>query len=271
MTVLNQSHIIGHRGARAEAPENTLGGFRFLRDLGINKAELDIHHSADHKLMVMHDDNKLRTTGVAGDIGKTPSTDLKKLNATADFKKPWPQIEPTPELKEVLSDWDKLEHIQIEVKPMETTEARVAMAQELKKNCDDLNLQSKHAVITSSDPDFLRESIKVNAMPHGLIAWEPEKRPLETAQSIGCKLLALDHALYSKSMAKACKKANLPVSLWTVNDAKLADKMVRRGATSIITDRPQAFVNWINQKQPANDGFMQKIKPLAWLQSKITH
>ena len=61
------------------------------------------------------------------------------------------------------------------------------------------------------------------------------------------------------------------LQLWTVNDAKLADKMVRRGATSIITDRPQAFVNWINQKQPANDGFMQKIKPLAWLQSKITH
>ena len=71
MTVLNQSHIIGHRGARAEAPENTLGGFRFLRDIGINKAELDIHHSSDHKLMVMHDDNTLRTTGVAGEIGKT--------------------------------------------------------------------------------------------------------------------------------------------------------------------------------------------------------
>ena len=34
--------IIGHRGARREAPENTLGGFQHIKNLGIRGVEFDI-------------------------------------------------------------------------------------------------------------------------------------------------------------------------------------------------------------------------------------
>ena len=34
--------IIGHRGARGEAPENTLGGFQYIHDLGIRAVEFDV-------------------------------------------------------------------------------------------------------------------------------------------------------------------------------------------------------------------------------------
>ena len=39
--------IIGHRGARGEAPENTLGGFQYIHDLGIRAVEFDVRQLKD--------------------------------------------------------------------------------------------------------------------------------------------------------------------------------------------------------------------------------
>ena len=58
--------LIGHRGARGEAPENTLSGFRHLRALGVRAVEFDIHLSADGELMVIHDAELSRTTSGHG-------------------------------------------------------------------------------------------------------------------------------------------------------------------------------------------------------------
>ncbi len=49
--------IIGHRGARREAPENTLGGFQHIKNLGIRGVEFDIRQLQDQELVVIHDDN----------------------------------------------------------------------------------------------------------------------------------------------------------------------------------------------------------------------
>lgn len=48
--------IIGHRGARGEAPENTLGGFQYIQDLGIRAVEFDVRQLKDDALIIMHDD-----------------------------------------------------------------------------------------------------------------------------------------------------------------------------------------------------------------------
>ena len=47
--------IQGHRGARGLKPENTLPGFEAALDLGVTTLELDLHFSADDRVMVWHD------------------------------------------------------------------------------------------------------------------------------------------------------------------------------------------------------------------------
>ena len=56
---------IGHRGARALAPENTLAAFQKALDLGCHMVELDVHCTRDGVLLVHHDDDLLRCTDVA--------------------------------------------------------------------------------------------------------------------------------------------------------------------------------------------------------------
>jgi len=47
--------IIGHRGAKGIAPENSLSGFKKAVELGIDGVELDVHLTKDEKLIVIHD------------------------------------------------------------------------------------------------------------------------------------------------------------------------------------------------------------------------
>ena len=57
--------VIAHRGARSLAPENTLASARRAHNLGADLWETDVAVTADHKLVLMHDDAMMRTTNVA--------------------------------------------------------------------------------------------------------------------------------------------------------------------------------------------------------------
>ena len=48
--------VIGHRGAAAECPENTLASFLLARDTGACMIEVDVQQSTDGELFVFHDD-----------------------------------------------------------------------------------------------------------------------------------------------------------------------------------------------------------------------
>lgn len=60
--------VIGHRGARAFAPENTLAAFDKAAALGCDMVELDVHLSRDGIVVVHHDDRLARCTDVASEF-----------------------------------------------------------------------------------------------------------------------------------------------------------------------------------------------------------
>ena len=55
--------IVGHRGTRGEAPENTLPSFQRVLDCGVGEIELDVRISQDGELIVLHDPQLRRTAG----------------------------------------------------------------------------------------------------------------------------------------------------------------------------------------------------------------
>ena len=62
--------IYGHRGAKGEAPENTLASFEQCLQHGVRRCELDLHLSRDGELMVIHDPTLKRTTGRRGKVAQ---------------------------------------------------------------------------------------------------------------------------------------------------------------------------------------------------------
>ena len=107
--------ISGHRGARGEAPENTLAGFRYAVHLGLQSVELDVQLSADEELMVIHDDTVDRTTDGHGLVAEMTRAELGQLDARSVFAG-WPEPCPVPTLGEVLDVLGPMADITVEIK-----------------------------------------------------------------------------------------------------------------------------------------------------------
>ena len=60
--------IIGHKGASAIEPENTLRAFKAAIELKADYVEFDVHSTKDDELVIIHDAETLRTTGISGVI-----------------------------------------------------------------------------------------------------------------------------------------------------------------------------------------------------------
>ncbi|MCY4106411.1 MAG: glycerophosphodiester phosphodiesterase [Chloroflexi bacterium] len=59
---------IGHRGASALEPENTLAAFSRAAELGCDMVEMDLRVTADHVPVILHDDSLRRTFGLSRPI-----------------------------------------------------------------------------------------------------------------------------------------------------------------------------------------------------------
>jgi glycerophosphoryl diester phosphodiesterase len=73
--------IVGHRGAAAHAPENTLASFEKARELGVDMVEFDVHLTADRRCVVIHDETVDRTTDGHGLVGSKTLPELRELDA----------------------------------------------------------------------------------------------------------------------------------------------------------------------------------------------
>jgi len=97
---MNLPLIIGHRGAKGIAPENCLCGFKKAVELGIDGVELDVHLTKDGKLIVIHDVDLERLTGIKIPIKQLTLKELKKYNISKLFHKNQEKImEKLPEEK----------------------------------------------------------------------------------------------------------------------------------------------------------------------------
>ncbi|MDP3938422.1 MAG: glycerophosphodiester phosphodiesterase [Deltaproteobacteria bacterium] len=73
--------ILGHRGAKGHAPENTLPSFRKALELGADILEMDVHATRDGTVVVCHDDTVDRTTNGAGAVRRLMHSEIAKLDA----------------------------------------------------------------------------------------------------------------------------------------------------------------------------------------------
>jgi glycerophosphoryl diester phosphodiesterase len=79
--------VIAHRGAGGDlghvAPENTLFAIRAALLMGVDGVELDVRHTSDGKLVLMHDGDVNRTTDGEGNVSDLTLEQLKSLKIEA--------------------------------------------------------------------------------------------------------------------------------------------------------------------------------------------
>ncbi len=77
--------LIGHRGALALAPENTMPAFEAAVRAGADAVEFDVQRTADGVPVVFHDESLERTTDGRGLVRERRFDDVRRLDAGAWF------------------------------------------------------------------------------------------------------------------------------------------------------------------------------------------
>lgn len=78
--------VVAHRGAGADAPENTMPAYKLAVAMGADAIEVDVHLTADGQLALIHDDTLDRTTNKTGQIASFTMDEIRAANAGYRFR-----------------------------------------------------------------------------------------------------------------------------------------------------------------------------------------
>ncbi|AOA57486.1 glycerophosphodiester phosphodiesterase [Acinetobacter larvae] len=235
--------IIGHRGARGEAPENTLAGFHYLKDLGIRAVEFDVRQLSDQQLVVIHDDHFQRTAQQALKLTGLAYQDIQHINQAALWSDHAQQA--TPLLSDVLPILADFEHIEVEIKSVESSAAAEQLIEQLSPMLDAFTQQ---VVVTSFDPKILIAlQLQRSTLRRGLLVeMDIATQAIDFALQLGCCQIGWQDQLVNSSILNAMQQAQLNCSVWTVNDVERAKLLADHGVQGLITDYPKRMQQYLS-------------------------
>lgn len=232
--VFSDPLIIAHRGNSSVAPENTIAAVKSAVNLNPQPAfvEIDLHRSKDGKLMVCHDDNTLKTTGVAGMIREMLFADLRKLDA--GYKKVFGNKykgEKLPTLTEVLNTTsNESTGVMIECKQLLLEDAVI----DLLKQRDEID---KH-VLASFDELTVYRAKKIEPTIKTLyLTGDLTNTSLWRAVDVKADIIGAGIKSEPKWI-KAAQSKGFEVWVWTVDDESKMLELANIGVDGIITNKP---------------------------------
>lgn len=231
--------VLGHRGASADAPMNTLAAFKLAIEQGADGVELDVHLSKDNVPVVIHDASVDATTDGRGTVADMELGSLKSLDAGGWFGSKFTG-ERIPTLSEVFIALDSQTIINVEIKyeGTETNAIVEAVTQDIEQHA-----RQTQVIVSSFNPFVLKTFREV--LPEVLLGWLhiPNLIP-EIDKILSPKDYDLYHPHYEAIGTDLIAESaiNKPILTWTVNDVGLAQTLKQKGVLGIITDTPQVIL-----------------------------
>jgi glycerophosphoryl diester phosphodiesterase len=237
--------VIAHRGASAEAPENTLLAFVRALELGVDGIELDVQVTRDGVPVVFHDTALTRLTGTRGRLADRTWSELQKLRVRG---------EAIPTLAEVLALTRKRCILQIEIKkgvPVAPVLAAIRRT-----------APSGNAILASFEHDILREAATLAPKLPRMLIVDPAlrhskredakgskveiprlsplaSRLLRAMSSVGAVGLSLNHRVITSPLfVETIHRHGAQLWCWTVNDVRTMKRLRDCAVDAILTNDP---------------------------------
>ncbi|HEX6732146.1 MAG TPA: glycerophosphodiester phosphodiesterase family protein [Pyrinomonadaceae bacterium] len=247
--------IIGHRGASAVAPENTMGAFRKAIEVGADGIEFDVRLSRDGVPIVIHDET-LHRTGLRSDyVSCLSAEELQQVNVGKWFGHRRNSAddyvnETVPTLRKLLdysSSVDAVLYLELKCRREETTQIASI-------TCDLLvNYQlAERVIIECFDLPVIQEvkriapHLKTAALFQPRISrphlWSSSKSIIEEARAVGADEIALHHKLADDRTIESAHSTGLKVVIWTVDDPAWIIRAKKLGVHALITNDPASMI-----------------------------
>ncbi len=238
---------IGHRGAPALEPENTLRSFRRAIQYKVDMIECDAHLTKDNKVIIMHDDTLDRTTKGKGKISNYTLKQLQSIRTKDKFQ-------PIPTAEQVIKLTKHKCQLNIEIKG-------IAPASEVAKLITKHKAES-YVLVSGNSPDALQTVKRINPkIKTALIFWAtktdigqyffdytaklflPITRRIifKRAKQAKAQSISLGKPLATTSTIKYLHLHNLNVYVWTLNTRSEIQLYKQRGADGVFCNDPREF------------------------------
>jgi glycerophosphoryl diester phosphodiesterase len=232
--------VIGHKGAAAVAPENTLASFRIALEASVDGLECDVHATADGVPVIIHDATVERTTDGTGAIAEMTLGDVKRRDASfgmAAFRG-----EEIPTLDELLTLVDGKVLLALEYKAMAAVEASIPI---LKRHD-----AARWCTAWAFNADVLRELKRLipdltRTQNVGRVEnWDGVLRTAAELESVG---VSLAHNLADADRVASARERGLRFYAWTANEQADWARLIECGVDGIVTDDPARLIKYLSK------------------------
>lgn len=233
--------VIGHRGAAARAPENTLAGLRRAKALGCAWVEFDVRLTADGVPVLCHDARLDRMTDGGGRVAEQTLAAVRQLDAGSGFA-PAFAGERVPTLDEALSLAAELDlGANIEIKAERGREYATAAA-----------VAAAIGRLGGAAPVLLASSFLPAALtalravapqiPRGVLFRIVPRGWAQVAARCGCVMVGADHRRLRPRRIAEIRGAGYSLAAYTVNDPARARLLFAWGVASVFSDAPDIIL-----------------------------
>ena len=213
---------VGHRGARAYAPENTLTSFKKALEIGVDAIELDVRKTKDNQIVVIHDADIKRTTNGKGLVNELTLAQIKGFSSEGGEK--------ILTLQEALDFLDEKVKVIVELKESGVEEQVLSIVH-------DRGLEKNVAIISFLE-DAIRKVRQLDKDVETGLIYAKHSNPVKSALELKANyLVALYRFTHTANVLKAHKNG-LKIIVWTINTHEEAQEYAKKGVDGIASDKP---------------------------------
>ncbi len=236
-----QTLVLGHRGASAYAPMNTLPAFVLAADQGADGIELDVHLTRDGQLIVLHDFTVDHTTDGHGLACEMTLADIKQLDAGGWFDESFrgTHIPTLDEVFEAVGQRFRLINVEIKSESQEKTDGvEQAVADAILR----FNL-AQRIIVSSFNPFALRRfRMILPAVAIGYLYAPDGPDTQHIMAEVPHEARHPHYSLIDEHFVAWAHAEGYRVNTWTVNDPDAARMLHRLGVDAVMTDYPDRIV-----------------------------
>lgn len=226
--------IMGHRGAPAYEPENTLRSIRRALEMGVGAVEVDVQLTKDGELAVIHDDTVDRTTNGQGRVRDFTLAELQALDAGKG--------EPVPSLAQVADLVIPRAHLVVEMKHPEAIPALLRF------------FGSRDLFAWSHVISFWHPAVKAlkEAEPRlrtGVLLVGCPADPVGLARAARADALVLHFAYVHRELVIQAHEAGLLVFVWNIDEVETLENYLDLNLDGIGSNRPDVLINYLKDRK----------------------
>ena len=232
--------ITAHRGASVAAPENTMAAFRSALEAGATFIELDVQHTGDRRIVVLHDADLMRMGGDPRRVTELTAAEIGAIDIGRKYDTRFAGEMP-PTLEQVIDLVRGRAKINVELKYNVPDPELVPAVIDLLRREDFLD----QVVITSLDYAALKQ---VESLEPGLRTGHIITASVGNVLRTEADFLSLNSAQATPSLVRRAHRAGKDVHVWTVNEPEVMLRMIERGVDNIITDDPALLARVLRER-----------------------